>query len=190
MALVRSMGFLHISCESKSPVIFQQLEKIMDTLSREAAEALAETDWRQLHPALLNVQGALSKAFLKGIDRKNGLYFANDESLVAFVATLVSTQDNYHDIGIAFKNNVAYLCNKGFGIPDSGISAHPLSHRKIQKMKSDISINSYILMAIGRETAKDRTRWHMADLIIDKTKHIFPALSAFISSLKITALGA
>ncbi|CRX38716.1 hypothetical protein [Estrella lausannensis] len=264
-------------------------KKMMDKLSPESAKALTEVGWIYLYPALLKVQGALSRAFHSGRDRSNILQITGDENPVAFVATLKTNDESYHDIGIAFQNNTAYLCNKGYGTPESGISAHPLSRHEIQQMKSEIDrgmsvialidryfpgrsfrtqhkthlvysqkrqkvgncpiasytslemailhaalkdlfkqngqvaaeivktikdlhresrkehalgiyltyhavqreipINSHMLIAIGRDAVKDPSRWPIADIIIDKTQSVFPALSAYIASLKNKAPG-
>ncbi|CRX38717.1 hypothetical protein [Estrella lausannensis] len=138
--------------DSTSPLYGAFCEEVRSLADDSCPISESSALFEEIKEALMEAQRVLSTAFTLGRHGRGPLLEAiNSPSTVGFVATLAVDKENYHDIGLLFKDSTVYLCNKGFGSLQHGISEHPFPNpNKKARLIFDLTSGKNLLEIIGR----------------------------------------
>lgn len=145
-------GFYQTLLDSNAPLHESFYQEVCSSIDVSWSLSERGVFFREIAVALQEAKRILSTAFSLGRQgRGNLLQAINSTAAVGFIATAPVDHDSYHDIGLLFRNKTAYLCNKGFGSLQHGISEHPFPYfLKKKNLILDLTSGKRLLEIVGK----------------------------------------
>lgn len=121
--------FYSILLNKDLPMNKQFWEEIQAILKGDKSDLGLKDSIDALSPALAETQSVLSIAFsLRKLRMDFLLGLVQMFPMIGFIAMVPAVGNSYHAMGVLFRNNASYLCNKGYGSVQPGVSEHVMDY--------------------------------------------------------------